>query len=228
MDEERKDSPYKDLRETVDQYSEHKGDDLLTDPTAVAESARKVEIENALDYGARLKATREERGFTLAELSVRTGISEDSLARVESGETVLPLGQLIRLSKVLSLRMADVISIGTEPFTIVRADQRQAFARFGETKQANHGYEYESLAPGKKDRKMEPFIVTLHPASADEPSTHDGQEFIYVLEGEMEAVVEDKRDVLKPGDAIYYDSTSRHLVRAHGDKPAKILAVLIS
>jgi quercetin dioxygenase-like cupin family protein len=44
----------------------------------------------------------------------------------------------------------------------------------------------------------------------------------------MEVLVDDTRDVLKPGDAIYYDSTSMHLVKAHGDKPAKILAVLVS
>ena len=53
-------------------------------------------------------------------------------------------------------------------------------------------------------------------------------EFIYVLEGEMEVFVEETRDVLRPGDAIYYDATSKHLVRAHGDKDAKILAVLVS
>ncbi len=147
---------------------------------------------------------------------------------MKAGETMLPLGQLIKLSKALSLRMADVISTGEEAFTIVRSDQRQSFARFGKAKEASHGYEYESLAAGKKDRSMEPFIVTLHPSAADQLSSHDGQEFIYVLEGEMEVVVEGTRDVLKPGDAIYYDSTSMHLVKAHGDKPAKILAVLIS
>ena len=75
---------------------------------------------------------------------------------------------------------------------------------------------------------MEPFIVTLHPSGAGEPSSHDGQEFIYVLEGEMEVTVGEFRDVLKPGDAVYYDSSSTHLVKASGDKPAKILAVLTS
>ena len=137
-------------------------------------------------------------------------------------------GQLIKLSKALSLKMSDVISTGQEAFTIVRSGQRQSFARFGKSKEDSHGYEYEALAPNKRDRIMEPFIVTLQPAASDEPSSHDGQEFIYVLEGEMEVVVDDARDVLKPGDAVYYDSTSTHLVRAHGDKPAKILAVLVS
>jgi quercetin dioxygenase-like cupin family protein len=124
--------------------------------------------------------------------------------------------------------MSDVISAGKEAFSIVRAGERESFSRFGKSKMQSRGYEYQSLAPNKKDRTMEPFIVTLNPASHDELSSHDGQEFIYVLEGEMEVIVEDHHDVLKPGDSIYYDSSTMHLVKAHGDKPAKILAVLTS
>lgn len=228
MNEEKKGSSYEDLTDMVDHYGHQRGEDLLTDPAAVAASARKVEREVEAEHGPKFKAYREERGFTLDELAERTGIDRDTLAQVEAGETFLPLGHLIRLSKVLSMRMADVISEGREEFTIVRAGGRKSVARFGQAKETKHGYEYESLAPGKRDRKMEPFIVTLYPSAADEPSTHDGQEFIYVLEGEMEAIVGDTRDVLSPGDAIYYDSTTKHLVRAYGDKPAKILAVLTS
>lgn len=228
MDEEKKVITYEDFRETASDYGEDKGHDFLTDPAAVALAREKVEDEKAVPHGQKLRATREKRGFSLEELAEKTGIDREALAQLEAGKELLPLGQLIKLSKALSLRMADVISPGEEPFTIVRSDQRRSFARFGQARQASHGYEYESLAAGKKDRLMEPFIVTLHPAAAGEPSAHDGQEFIYVLEGEMEVVVNDTRDVLKPGDAIYYDSTSMHLVKAHGDKPARILAVLIS
>jgi transcriptional regulator with XRE-family HTH domain len=228
MDEEKNVTTYEDFRETASDYGEDKGHDFLTDPAAVASAREKVEDERAVTHGQKLRATREKRGFSLEELAEKTGIERDALERLEAGEELLPLGQLIRLSKALSLKMAEVISAGDEPFTIVRSDQRQRFARFGKARQASHGYEYESLAAGKKDRLMEPFIVTLLPAAADEPSSHDGQEFIYVLEGEMEVVVNDTQDVLKPGDAIYYDSTSMHLVKAHGDKPAKILAVLVS
>jgi quercetin dioxygenase-like cupin family protein/ribosome-binding protein aMBF1 (putative translation factor) len=228
MDEDRKESPYEDLQETVDEYGEHGGEDLLTDPAADARAKERVKREAALDHRPMLRAAREERGFTLDELAEKTGISSDVLARMESGETFLPLGELIKVTKVLALKMTDVLAAGTESFTIVRADERQSVKRFGETRQTSHGYEYESLAPGKKDKTMEPFIVTLHPAASDELSSHDGQEFIYVLEGEMTVVVEGHRDVLHPGDAVYYDGTSKHLVAAHGDKPAKILAVIVS
>ncbi len=228
MSEEPKGTPYEDLRDTVEQYSDEKGSDFLTDPKAVEAAKQMAESESALDHGQRLRSSREAMGFTLDELSEKTGIDRDVLAQVESGETLLPLGQLIKLTNTLSLKMADAIAEGLEAFTIVRADRRKAFKRFGQARQTTYGYEYESLAPGKKDRKMEPFIVTLHPGASGEPSTHEGQEFIFVLEGEMEAFVEQTRDVLRPGDAIYYDATSNHLVRAYGDKPAKILAVLVS
>ncbi len=228
MEEKKKDGSYESFRDAVADYGDERGHDLLTDPAEVEASRQKSETEGAFSHGQRVKLAREERGFSLDELSGKTGIDVNLLAGLEAGENVLPLGQLIKLSKALDMKMADVISSGDEPFTIVRVNQRKRFTRFGKSKEMGHGYEYESLAPNKKDRTMEPFVVTLHPASADKPSTHDGQEFIYVLEGEMEVLVGEKREILGPGDAVYYDSTSNHLVRASGDKPARILAVLVS
>lgn len=228
MDEDKKQISYDSFREAVDDYGEDRGHDLLTDPDAVAEAQSHVDSEEAITHGEKVRAARQARGFTLAELAGQTGIDERTLAELEAGETFLPLGQLIKLSKALSMKMAEVISAANKPFTIVRSDQRQSFARFGAERRAKHGYEYESLAPGKQDAAMQPFIVTLMPAAADEPSSHDGQEFIYVLDGEMEVLIGDEREVLKAGDAVYYDSTTIHLVKAHGDKPARILAVLTS
>jgi quercetin dioxygenase-like cupin family protein len=228
MPEDKNATVYEVFREAVDEYSDHKGDDLLTDPAAVAAAREKVLEEDAITPAQNLRAAREKQGFSIQELAQKTGIAQSELEQVEAGQIMLPLGQVIKLSKVLSLKMADMISIGDKAFTIVRAGERSEVQRFGRAKQASHGYEYVSLAPGKKDRRMEPFLVTLHPASSDEPSSHDGQEFIYVLDGEMEVIVDNNHDILKPGDSIYYDSSTTHLVRAHGNKPAQILAVLIS
>lgn len=228
MPEDKNATVYEVFREVVDEYSDQKGHDLLTDPAAVAAAQEKVLEQEAVTPAQNLRAAREKQGFSIQELSQRTGIAQRELEQVEAGQIMLPLGQVIKLSKVLSLKMADMISVGDKAFTIVRAGERSEVQRFGKAKQASHGYEYVSLAPGKKDRLMEPFLVTLHPASSDEPSSHDGQEFIYVLDGEMEVIVDDNHDILKPGDSIYYDSSTTHLVRAHGDKPAQILAVLIS
>jgi quercetin dioxygenase-like cupin family protein len=73
---------------------------------------------------------------------------------------------------------------------------------------------------------MEPFIVTLVPTDKEEFSTHAGQEFLYVLEGELKVQVGERVEFLKPGDAAYYDSNQPHLVRCAGATVTKVLAVL--
>jgi quercetin dioxygenase-like cupin family protein len=110
--------------------------------------------------------------------------------------------------------------------TVVRRGRGQTVARYGKKKSQQYGYTYESLAPEKANRIMEPFIVTLLPTDAEEFSTHDGQEFIYVLEGEMKVQVGDQTELLHPGDAIYYDSSQPHLVKSAAGTKTTILAVL--
>ena len=195
-----KKTAYEDFREAVEDYGTH-GDshDLLTDPDALEAAKKRAETRAAITHGVDLRTAGEQRGFALEELAEKTSIDKELLALAENGEAALPLGQVVKLSKALSLSLEDVISRGTEAFTIVRADAGLKTARYGKKKMERHGYEYESLAANKKDRKMEPFVVTLYPAVADEASSHDGQEFIYVLEGRMEAVVGDTREILRTG-----------------------------
>jgi quercetin dioxygenase-like cupin family protein len=128
------------------------------------------------------------------------------------------------------MKLGRFISTGeVRPFTIVRKGERRVVSRYTSAQGNQYGYTYESLAPDKKDRHMEPFMVTLMPSKArTDVSTHAGQEFIYVLEGAMEVTLEDHTEVLYPGDSIYYDSTLPHLVRCHGDQEAVILAVLFA
>ncbi len=180
------------------------------------------------NVGERVKGVRERRGLDLGDISRRTDIDVSLLEQIENGTVAPPLGMVIKLAKALEMKMGYFIS-GEEdrPFTIVRRDDRKVVSRYDSKKGKHYGYEYESLAPHKKDRHMEPFLVTLHPSDTDqERSAHDGQEFIYVLDGTMEVRLEEEIHLLEPGDAIYYDSTVPHLVKCHGDKGTKILAVL--
>jgi transcriptional regulator with XRE-family HTH domain len=226
MDDDKKGISGDNYLSVMEGFADGAGDELMTDPEALRHARDSEQRGRAVDYGVKLRARREEKGFSLKEVAAKTDISERLLGRVESGETFLPLGQLIRLTKSLSMRMTDVISTGEKSYTIVHPEQRETFSRFGDVKQQSHGYEYQSLAPQKKDRVMEPFLVTLHPAGSEEPSSHEGQEFIYVIEGEVDVMIENTREVLTRGDTIYYDSTLPHLVKAHGANPARILAVL--
>jgi quercetin dioxygenase-like cupin family protein/DNA-binding XRE family transcriptional regulator len=199
--------------------------DYLTDSTTLA---ARQKMEAASDtLGKRISRIRAQRGLSLEDLASRTGIDVRTLRKVEHDQYTPPLGQLIRLGKALKMKMGYFISpTAAAPYTVVRANQRQPVARFASGSTARHGYVYESLAPEKGDRFMEPFIVTMRPSDEQEMSTHDGQEFIYVLEGKLEARLGETTEILEQGDAIYYDSMLPHLVRCHGNKVTRILAVL--
>ena len=200
-------------------------DDLLTDLASLPRMEAVEEGKESL--GDRIRRVREMRGLTVKDLSSRTGIDVDTLGRIESGKVIPALGQLVRLGKALDMKMGYFISPGIDkPMTVVRKHERRPVSRYGEAKSMLYGYSYESLAPDKGNRLMEPFIVTLVPTETEESSTHAGQEFLYVLEGEIKVQVGDRKDLLKPGDAVYYDSNQPHLVRCAGTTQAKILAVL--
>lgn len=186
-------------------------------------------VEHILaNVGERVKQIREKRGLSLQDVSQRTDIDVSMLTQIEEGVVAPPLGTIIRLAKALEMKMGYFISGEQDrPYTIVRRHDRKVVSRYDSEKAKYYGYEYESLAPHKKDRHMEPFLVTLEAAETEEErSTHDGQEFIFVLQGQMEVRLGEEIHILDPGDAIYYDSTVPHLVKTHGKKATKILAVL--
>jgi transcriptional regulator with XRE-family HTH domain len=177
--------------------------------------------------GERIREAREMRELTLEDLSSRTGISVETLERVESGDATPPLGALVRVGKALEMQMGYFISgAADQPICVVRAESRPKVARRTQKAAEQYGYVYESLAPEKANRLMEPFLVTMNPTKFGDLSSHDGQEFIFVLEGEISVRVEEDVEVLRSGDSVYYDSSHPHLVKCHGQKPAKILAMI--
>jgi quercetin dioxygenase-like cupin family protein len=188
----------------------------------------RVEEEASAEMGMRIKEARKSRGLGIFDIYLRTGIDVDLLSQMEEGKLIPPLGTVVKLAKALDLKMDYFIS-GKEAkaFTIVRRDARKTTSRYDSKRERHYGYEYESLAPRKTNRYMEPFLVTLKPSETEEErSTHDGQEFIFVLDGKMEMRLGEEIHILEPGDSIYYDSTVPHLVKCHSKEPAKILAVL--
>ncbi|MBW1997595.1 MAG: cupin domain-containing protein [Deltaproteobacteria bacterium] len=192
----------------------------------IEDGSREEEIP--VNVGERLRIAREKKGLNLQDISQRTGFDIELLSGIEEGKIAPPLGTIIRLAKALEMKMGYFIGgDGEKTYTIVRRKDRKIVSRYDAKRARYYGYEYESLAPQKKNRHMEPFLVTLHPSKANaERSTHDGQEFIFVLQGRVEVRLQKDVHVLEPGEAIYYDSTLPHLVKCHGDDIAKILAVL--
>ena len=178
--------------------------------------------------GERVRQVREKRGLSREDISSRTDIDMTLLSQIEEGKVAPPLGTIIKLAKALEMEMGYFISgKGDQTYTIVRREDRKIVSRHDSKKVNQYGYEFQSLAPLKKNRHMEPFLVTLEPSDTkEERSAHDGQEFIFVLQGKMEVRLEEEIHILVPGDAIYYDSIVPHLVKCYGPDTTRILAVL--
>jgi len=224
MEEEKRDAYQDFLGEISSQFERKEEEQAFMDSIGPEVEEEGLELR----VGERVREVRQKKGLSLEDISQRTDIEVGYLKEIEQGAVSPPLGVLIKLAKALEMKMGYFIS-GEEdrPFTIVRASERKVISRYDSQKGKRYGYQYESLAPHKKDRHMEPFLVTLLPSDTEEErSSHDGQEFIYVLEGTMEVRLGDEVYLLSPGDSIYYDSTVPHLVKCHGADKTKILAVL--
>ncbi len=188
----------------------------------------KREVEE-IRVGEKIKELRGQRGLSLKDLAELTGFSTALLSQMENHLVSPSLGTITKLAKAFGVKVGDFFGeTEGEPFTIVRKDERKKVSRFASKDGVRYGYSYESLGFDKKDRHMEPFIVTLEPATlkTTKTSVHEGEEFIFVLEGEMEVILGNHTDILYPGDSIYYESSIPHRVQCHKDKITKILAVL--
>ena len=182
-----------------------------------------------LKIGDRSKSLRTEKKMSIEAVSKESGISESIISGIEDNTISPPLGSIISLAKVFQVTLGEFLGDSADsPYCIVRSDDRKTVSRFSSVGSSSGGYSYESLGHQKQNRQMEPFLVTLTPdeRSHVEPNQHEGEEIIFVLEGQVEVSLSDHTDVLNPGDSIYYDSTLPHVVSCYGGEPATILAVI--
>ncbi len=198
----------------VDYFSELTGD--------ISDSGRKGVDE----IGNRIKVLREEKGISIEELSARTGFDADLLAKIENSDIYPQLGTIIKLSKSLDAAFGQLLSgTGDKPYAITRLKDQKTIFRSTSQKGGKHVYSYKSLAPEVKGRSMEPLMVTLEESPEREVSRHDGEEFVYVLNGQVLLQIGEDRFELAPGDSAYYLSNTPHWIGAKSGK-ATILAVI--
>jgi transcriptional regulator with XRE-family HTH domain len=178
------------------------------------------------DIGQRIKAIREAKGISLEDLSHLTGFEVDLLDAIERCEVQPQLGTAIKLSKALDSAFGRLVSgVGDKLYAVTRKGEQKIVSRSTSHKGRKQAYTYRSLAPEVKGRHMESLIVLLEAAPDNERSIHDGEEFIYVLDGTVSLDIGEDHFDLSPGDSAYYLSTTPHLIAAARGQ-ATILAVL--
>lgn len=183
--------------------------------------------------GRRLKALRKSVGLTLEELSSRSNISKASLSKVENDKMSLTYAKLQSLSRGLGVQVSELFHArdGDAPFSAPVARRSVDRAKAAETLHTHH-YRYTYLHTDLLHREMTPFRMVLRSRSIQdfgELIKHPGEEFIVVIDGEVEVHTEQYSPVrLKAGDTLYIDSTMGHAYLSVGRKDATIICVCTS
>ncbi len=185
---------------------------------------------DALCLGTKIRALRQRRNLTLQEVSDISGLSKSLLSQIENENSAPPIPTLVRIAKALGVKIGYFFR---EPqhlqqISVVRKDARQGQVKLPHNRPENSGYRYVPLAQPIIDQHMEPFWVQFEPAANRDPDyyQHAGEEFLYVLEGELEFLTEGQKIAINPGDSLYFKSSIPHTVRNLGRRPASAVAVI--
>ena len=165
--------------------------------------------------GGTIRTMRKRAGLTLAELSGRTGLAVSTLSKLEMGQVSLSYDKLMTISKGLGLDMAELLDSTPHPGSAPTHGGRRVVHRAGDGQHVEtRSYSQSYLATELLNKRMTPIHVELHARTLDEFKAefgdlirHPGEEFTYVLEGDVEFHTELYAPVtLHAGDSIYFDS----------------------
>lgn len=187
-----------------------------------------------LMLGLKIRKLRQERRLTLQELADLIGLSKPLLSQIENDQVTPPLATLLKIAKGLKVGIHFFFEDEGDrrKLVLMRGDQGLAglASRRRPKSDAPQGYRYRSLAPGIRHKQMEPFLVEFELTEWDDSFfySHEGEEFLYIVAGELEFHFGKEIMRLHPGDSIFYDSSEPHGYVTVGKQPARAVAVLYS
>ena len=176
--------------------------------------------------GNRIRTYRERLNMSVYDLAQKSGIDEKVVNSIEKGEVLPALGVLTKLSRALGQRLGTFMDDQFKPDPIVTRASDVESAKVAKEGVNTLGYSSHSLARGKPDRHMDPFRIEFEANGVDEVSSHEGEELIICLAGEVELTYGPDKTVLKPGDTAYYNAVVKHGLRALNGQPASIYGVV--
>jgi transcriptional regulator with XRE-family HTH domain len=180
--------------------------------------------------GAALKALRRKHGWTLAEVSRRTGLPTSTLSKIENDKMSLTFDKLVRLSASLQVDISALFNGEAASDGELGASGRRSITRSGEGK-AIETQNYSHLYPSWDllNKRIIPIVAELHARSLEEFGDlirHPGEEYAFVLEGEVDLYTSLYAPVrLKTGDSIYFDSGMGHAYIAAREGPCRVLSL---
>jgi electron transfer flavoprotein alpha subunit/quercetin dioxygenase-like cupin family protein len=182
--------------------------------------SRQEGVEGGLTFGQRVKKLREDRKLTTGQLASQTGQTPEFIDRVEEEAITPPVSFLLQLARALDI---DPSSFLTEQEKIKIVEKRhEGFVK------RTQNYSYRTLTPGSADKHLRAFMVSIEPKERHKmvEYKHPGEEFVYVMSGELEITMGSKIHHLKPGETIHFDSETKHKLRNLSDEKCELIVVL--
>lgn len=176
-----------------------------------------MDLDESKSVGKRITLSRDERGISVQELAELAGCSEEYLQWVEDSQVEPPVALLIRLAKSMKL----------EPSTFLTPDDPRN-KRLDEEAKRTGTYSYQTLTPSEPDKHLMAFLVKIPPRTEHEGVgyLHEGEEFVYVLSGEVEITVEQEKTVLKEKESLRFNSAFDHHLSNPRNEEAELLITL--
>lgn len=182
------------------------------------------------NVGEKIRELREMKNISREDLALRSNLDLEQIEQIEDKKVIPSLSPLIKIARSLSVRLGTFLDDYEElgPVVSLAGEEKKGASFSNKNSEARSHLDFFALASDKAGRHMEPFIIDIKPAANNDYmlSSHEGEEFIYVLEGRVEINYGRDVYVLNPGDSIYYDSIVSHNVHAYNSQTAKILAVV--
>ena len=185
-----------------------------------------------LEYkiGQKIRELRKSKNLKLQDVANETGFSTALISQIENDNVSPPIATLSKLAKFFDVKMGHFFNDGEEEcrFEVVRAKERKVIPRVVSQDGTSHSYFYEALSRNKKNKKMDPFFLTLNDIATNTGTySHEGEEFLFVMKGAAELLLDDERIILGEGDSVYFDSTLKHRLLSLGGGEVKVLAVVM-
>jgi len=198
-----------------------KADDAPAEKASDGAPAVDARESSTSELGSRLRELRRSRGVSLADVADGTGISPSFLSMVEQGKSDITISRLMRLVHWFGVSVADLVQEpNTSPVQVVRADRRRSL------RLADERISIQMLTPDGHHAMMPVINVYDEGGGMADPTRHDGEEFVHVLEGSVELTVGGGEPiVLEAGDSAYYRSDVPHSFRNVGAGVARFFGV---
>ncbi|MBN2073820.1 MAG: helix-turn-helix domain-containing protein [Actinobacteria bacterium] len=173
----------------------------------------------------KIRELRKKAGLTVTAAARKADLTKSALSKIETAQISPPISTMIRIAKALGVPLAEFfVDEENDPACVFTPkNARQVVSQKG----SQFGYRYEALAPGKRNKNAEPFVLTIEPEDPPGEFFHRGQEFIYMLTGIIDFTVGDNTYRMKAGDSIYFDSGIKHRTQVVGRKKATFVTVFI-